>query len=80
MRREKLLGALVGKSRCIGVAEDGEYRTLSRPTAQPHLWLISGGIVDSRKSSDVLALQVIAQMEGLVPSLVRQPDGSVKPL
>ena len=66
--------------RCIGVAEDGEYRTLSRPTAQPHLWLISGGIVDSRKSSDVLALQVIAQMEGLVPSLVRQPDGSVKPL
>lgn len=77
-----LLGPAVAQKvgRCIGVAEDGEYRTMSRPTAQPHLWLINGGIVDSRKSSDILALQVIAQMEGLVPSLVRQPDGSVKPL
>ncbi len=77
-----LLGPEVAQKvgRCIGVAADGEYRTMSRPTAQPHLWLISGGIVDSRKSSDILALQVIAQMEGLVPSLVRQPDGSVKPL
>jgi putative flavoprotein involved in K+ transport len=66
--------------RCIGVAEDGEYRTMGRPTAQLHLWLMNGGIVDARKSSDILALQVIAQMEGLTPSLVRQPDGSVKPL
>jgi hypothetical protein len=48
---------------------------MSRPTAQPHLWLINGGIVDARKSSDILALQIIAQMQGLVPSLVRQPDG-----
>lgn len=77
-----LFGADVAKKvgRCIGVAEDGEYRTMSRPTGQPHLWLINGGIVDSRKSSDILALQIIAQMEGLVPSLVRQPDGGVKPL
>ncbi len=66
--------------RCVGVAEDGEYRTMSRPTAQPHLWLINGGIVDARKSSDVLALQIIAQMKGLVPTLVRQSDGSVRPL
>lgn len=66
--------------RCIGVAGDGEYRTMCRPTAQPHLWLMNGGIVDARKSSDVLALQIIAQMNGLVPSLVRQPDGSVREL
>jgi cation diffusion facilitator CzcD-associated flavoprotein CzcO len=66
--------------RCIGVGDDGEYRTMSRPTAQPHLWLINGGIVDARKSSDALALQVIAQMKGLVPTLVRQPDRSVRPL
>jgi putative flavoprotein involved in K+ transport len=66
--------------RCVGVAEDGEYRTMSRPTAQAHLWLINGGIVDARKSSDLLALQVIAQLEGIAPSLVRQPDGSVAPL
>lgn len=79
---EALLGEEVARKvgRCVGVADDGEYRTMSRPTAQPHLWLINGGIVDARKSSDILALQVIAQMEGLAPSLVRQPDGSVKPL
>jgi putative flavoprotein involved in K+ transport len=79
---EALLGPEVAQKvgRCVGVAEDGEYRTMSRPTAQPHLWLMNGGIVDARKSSDILALQIIAQMEGLVPSLVRQPDGSVKPL
>jgi putative flavoprotein involved in K+ transport len=79
---EALFGPAVAKKfgRCVGVADDGEYRTMSRPTAQPHLWLINGGIVDARKSSDLLALQVIAQMEGLAPSLVRQPDGSVAPL
>jgi len=78
-----LLGEGVAESigRCNGVdPADGEYRTMSRPTAQPHLWLINGGIPDSRKSSDILAMQVIAQMEGLVPSLVRRPDGGVAPL
>jgi len=79
---EALLGPDVARriGRCVGVAEDGEYRTMSRPTAQPHLWLINGGIVDARKSSDILALQIIAQIQGLVPSLVRQPDGGVGPL
>jgi len=79
---EALFGPAVANKigRCVGVASDGEYRTMSRPTAQAHLWLINGGIVDARKSSDLLALQVIAQMKGLVPSLVRQPDGGVEPL
>lgn len=79
---EALFGPAVAKKfgRCVGVAEDGEYRTMSRPTAQAHLWLINGGIIDARKSSDLLAMQVIAQMKGLVPSLVRQSDGRVKPL
>ena len=79
---EALFGADVAArfGRCIGVAEDGEYRTMSRPTVQPHLWLINGGIVDARKSSDILALQIIAQLEGLVGSLVRQPDGTLKAL
>ncbi|HEY4333952.1 MAG TPA: NAD(P)/FAD-dependent oxidoreductase [Ilumatobacteraceae bacterium] len=79
---ETLLGADVAAKfdRCIGVADDGEYRTMSRPTAQAHLWLINGGIIDARKSSDLLALQIIAQMHGLVPSLVRQPDGTVRAL
>ena len=80
---QALLGPEVAEKigRCNGVApEDGEYRTMSRPTAQAHLWLINGGIPDSRKSSDLLAMQVIAQLEGLVPSLARQPDGSVQPI
>jgi putative flavoprotein involved in K+ transport len=79
---EALFGPAVAEKlgRCVGVAEDGEYRTMSRPTAQAHLWLINGGIVDARKSSDLLALQIIAQLKGLVPSLVRRPDGRVEPL
>ena len=79
---EALFGADVAQrlGRCVGVAEDGEYRTMSRPTAQAHLWLINGGIVDARKSSDLLALQVIAQLKGLAPSLVRQSDGSLREL
>ena len=78
----ELLGGEVARKigRCVGIGEDGEYPTMSRPTAQPHLWLIGGAIVDARKSSDILALQVIAQMEGLVPSMVRVADGSARPL
>lgn len=77
---EALFGPAVAKKvgRCVGVADDGEYRTMSRPTAQPHLWMINGGIVDARKSSDLLALQVIAQLKGLVPSFVRGPDGRIE--
>lgn len=68
----------VGKG--IGLAEDGEYRNMSRPTGQPHLWIMLGGIIDARRSSDPLAMQIIAQMKGLVPTLVRQADGSSQPL
>ena len=47
-----LLGDDIAKKvgRCNGVdPEYGEYRTMSRPTAQPHLWLINGGIPDSHQ-------------------------------
>ena len=67
----------IGKG--IGLSEDGEYRNMCRPTGQAHLWLMLGGIIDARKSSDHLAMQIIAQMKGLVPTLVRHPDGSSKP-
>ncbi len=60
-----------------GVGADGEPRNLCRPTGQAHLWMIVGGIIDARKSSPLLAFQIKAQMEGLVPSLVRQADGRV---
>ena len=69
-----LLGDDIAKKvgRCNGVdPEYGEYRTMSRPTAQPHLWLINGGIPDSRKSSDHLAMQVIAPTSALRQSAGR---------
>ncbi|WP_017523833.1 flavin-containing monooxygenase [Pusillimonas noertemannii] len=66
--------------RGIGLNEEGEYRNMARPTGQPHLWMMLGGIIDARKSSDVLAMQIIAQLRGLVPTLVRQASGSVAPL
>jgi putative flavoprotein involved in K+ transport len=63
----------VGKG--IGLSEDGEYRTMARPTGQPHLWVMFGGIPDARRMSKALALQIIAQMRGLVPTLVRERPG-----
>jgi cation diffusion facilitator CzcD-associated flavoprotein CzcO len=63
-----------------GIGEDGEHRNLARPTGQPHLWMLFGGIMDARKMSGVLALQIIAQLEGVAPALVRGEDGAVRPL
>ena len=60
-----------------GVAEDGEPRNLCRPTGQPHLWFIFGGIIDARKSSPLLAFQIAAQLAGVVPTFVRQADGDI---
>ena len=64
----------------IGLGVDGEPRNLCRPTGQPHLWLIFGGIIDGRRFSQTLAFQIVGQMRGLTPTLVRQPDGGVRPL
>jgi putative flavoprotein involved in K+ transport len=61
-----------------GIAEDGEHRNMARPTRQPHLWMLFGGIMDARKMSEVLALQIVAQLDGVVPSLVRADDGSLR--
>jgi cation diffusion facilitator CzcD-associated flavoprotein CzcO len=63
-----------------GIADDGEHRNMARPTRQPHLWMLFGGIMDARKMSEVLALQIVAQLNGVVPSLVRADDGGVRAL
>jgi cation diffusion facilitator CzcD-associated flavoprotein CzcO len=63
-----------------GIADDGEHRNMARPTRQPHLWMLFGGIMDARKMSEVLALQIVAQLDGVVPSLVRADDGGVRVL
>jgi cation diffusion facilitator CzcD-associated flavoprotein CzcO len=63
-----------------GIGDDGEHRNMARPTRQPHLWMLFGGIMDARKMSEVLALQIVAQLDGTVGSLVRADDGGVRVL
>jgi putative flavoprotein involved in K+ transport len=79
---EKLLGPEVaGKVGTVGgLGADGEHRNMCRPTGQPQLWLVFGGIMDARKMSNILALQIVAQMKGVVPTLVRAPSGGVQVL
>jgi hypothetical protein len=76
---ERLLGPEIAEriGAIGGVADDGEHRNLARPTRQPHLWMIFGGIMDARKMSDVLALQITAQIDGLAPSVYRAEDGEL---
>ena len=79
---ERLFGAEVAErvGPIGGVGNDGEHRNMARPTRQPHLWMLFGGIMDARKMSEVLALQIIAQLRGVVPSLVRDSDGRCAPM
>ncbi|MER5915260.1 NAD(P)/FAD-dependent oxidoreductase [Streptomyces sp. NPDC001982] len=79
---ERLLGPEIAErvGAIGGVADDGEHRNLARPTGQPHLWMIFGGIMDARKMSEVLALQIAAQIDGLAPSLYRAEDGGLTAL
>jgi putative flavoprotein involved in K+ transport len=60
-----------------GIGEDGEPRNMVQPTGQQHLWFIFGGIADARKATPWLALQIKANLAGIAPSFVRNPDGSL---
>ena len=79
---ERLLGREVADRVGLigGLGEDGEHRNLARPTRQPHLWMLFGGIMDARKMSELLALQIIAQLKGVVPTLVRSEAGRIRAL
>jgi putative flavoprotein involved in K+ transport len=76
---ERLLGPGVAAKVGLvgGIGEDGEHRNLARPTGQPHLWMLFGGIMDARKMSELLAFQIIAQLKGVVPTYVRGEDGGL---
>jgi len=65
---------------CSGLDETGEPVGLAKPTAQPQFWQLYGGVNDCRRLSRHLALQIIAQLRKVVPPLVRQADGTVKPV
>jgi cation diffusion facilitator CzcD-associated flavoprotein CzcO len=65
---------------CSGLDETGEPVGLAKPTGQPQFWQLYGGVNDCRRLSRHLALQIIAQLRKVVPPLVRQSDGTVKPV
>jgi putative flavoprotein involved in K+ transport len=78
---EKLLGPDVADRVGLigGIGADGEPRNMCRPTGQPHLWMVYGGIMDARKTSELLALQLVANLRNLVPSFVRPAQGRIEP-
>ena len=45
---------------------DGELANMFRPTAQPGLWFIGGGLSHSRIYSHYIALQIKAREAGLI--------------
>jgi cation diffusion facilitator CzcD-associated flavoprotein CzcO len=56
----------VGRVSSFG--DDGELRNAWRPTAQKGLWFMVSGIFPARTYSPVLALQIKAIQQGLVPA------------
>jgi cation diffusion facilitator CzcD-associated flavoprotein CzcO len=72
------IAARVG--RCSGLDESGEPVGLAKPLGQRQFWQLYGGVNDCRRLSRHLALQIIAQLRGIVAPLERQADGTVKPL
>ena len=78
---EKLLGSDVADRVGLigGIGDDGEPRNMCRPTGQAHLWMVYGGIMDARKTSELLALQLVANLRNLVPSFVRPAQGRIEP-
>lgn len=58
-----------------GFAEDGELRNGWRPTEQPGLWIMIGGFQQARMYSPLVAMQIKARLEGLLPeSLLTAAD------
>jgi hypothetical protein len=42
--------------------------------------MVYGGIMDARKTSELLALQLVANLRGLVPSFIRSKEaGRIEP-
>ena len=50
-----------------GFDEEGELAGMWRPTGQPGLWFLAGGLAQCRIFSKVLALQIKARELGIVP-------------
>jgi cation diffusion facilitator CzcD-associated flavoprotein CzcO len=50
-----------------GFDDEGYMRNMWRRTGQPGLWLMGGALVEARPYSRYLALQIKAELEGLLP-------------
>ena len=50
-----------------GFDEEGELKGMWRPTGQPGVWFLAGGLAQCRIYSKVLALQIKARELGIVP-------------
>ncbi len=63
---------------CAGLDAMGEAVGLAKPLGHRQIWQLYGGINDCRRLSRHVALQIIAQLEGIVAPLERQADGSLR--
>jgi putative flavoprotein involved in K+ transport len=72
-RQEELVRKLFGEEvagrvgTIWGFGDEQELRNMYRRTGQPGLWFIAGGLAQCRIGSKVLALQIKAIEEGLLP-------------
>jgi hypothetical protein len=70
---QKTLGRLLGDEvadkvgRIWGLNDDGFLRNMWTRTEQPGLWIMGGSLVDARLYSRFLALQIRADLNGLLP-------------
>jgi hypothetical protein len=80
---QKTLGRLLGNEvadrvgRIWGLNDDGFLRNMWIRTGQPGLWIMGGSLVDARLYSRFLALQIRADLNGLLPrrqQLVRENE------
>ncbi|HVW45174.1 MAG TPA: NAD(P)/FAD-dependent oxidoreductase [Amycolatopsis sp.] len=55
-----------------GFDDGGEIRNAWKPTAQPGLWVMVGGFPQARWYSPLVALQIVAEMNGVVPDSFKQ--------
>jgi hypothetical protein len=56
-----------------GFDDQGFMRNMWKRTAQEHLWIMGGGLAECRLYSRFLALQVKADLEGLLPGSSGRP-------
>lgn len=60
-----------------GFDTEGEWTNVWKPTAQKGLWFMLGGVNNARPNSQLVALNIKAELEGLVPPKFRGAQQSL---